>query len=116
MKQRLFVGSDGRRWCFGGARYHHRGVKRYYETIDEAWIDAFFTGARYHEVMMPYRCHPIIVMKTEVHVIPHPNPWAFRPWLSRIVVRYLKRRQCCGGYHLTRQHLHHLLPPGRGSH
>jgi hypothetical protein len=107
----LLTGHDGRRWCAGGARYHTRGVKRYYETIDEAWHEAFIQSAIYGEVMTPYCCLPNKATKSEVRTIPHPNPWAFKPWLSRMVKRDLRQRRRCGGYHLTRTPLGYILPP-----
>jgi len=108
---RLLVGNDGRCWCAGGARYHAHGVKRHYATIDEAWHQAFVQSALYGEVMTPYRCLPNKAWKSEVRTLPHPNPWAFKPWLSRMVMRHLRQRKCCGGYHLTRTATGYILPP-----
>ena len=108
---RLLIGFDGRRWCTGGARYHARGVKRHYEAIDEAWREAFVQSAFYGEVLTPYRCLPRKAWKSELRTVPHPNPWALKPWLSRMIVRELRQRRCCGGYHQTRTPMNYILPP-----
>jgi hypothetical protein len=80
-----------------------RGVKQHYETIDEAWLSAFAQFAWHGAIMTPYRCLPTKITRSGVRTIPHPNPWAFRSWLSRLILHDLRRRQCCGGYHLTRR-------------
>jgi hypothetical protein len=106
------VGYDGRVWCSAGGCYHCRGVKRSYETIEEAWLDAVVQGADHGCVMTPYRCAPIARRVSYEIVRLHPNPWAFRPWWRKVVTRNLRRRTCCGGFHLTTKAIGYMLTSG----
>lgn len=93
-----------RGWCQAGGRTRRlKGKivnKRRYDSIDEAWFVAFRLFAERGDVLTPYRCTPILRC-TSKPCRPHPNPWAFAPYLRHTTLLSRKVRVCCGGFHLT---------------
>ena len=96
---------DGALWCAAGRKQRTKNGgkvwKRAFASIDEAWLYAFLVFVRLGVVLTPYRCAAIVLTKSRLIVIPHPNPWSFEAWWVKLRFENLRRRHACGRWHLT---------------
>lgn len=97
----ISLNNGGVQWC------RARKAKISYETLEQAWLGAFYTFISSGRLVTPYRCGRSFSGSAEVRWRVRGNPWAFAPWVYSIGLRR-HRYVGCGLWHLTKATSHAL--------